>query len=72
MLLGEVYDGLAKTDEAIAEFRLAASSGNVPDAHFALGYMLWRTRRYEQAVPEFEKELAADPHYYKALAYLGD
>lgn len=72
MLLGEVYDGLAKPDEAIAEFRLAAGSGSVPDAHLALGYMLWKGKQYEEAIPEFEKELAADPRYYKALAYLGD
>ena len=72
MLLGEVYDGLGKTDEAIAEFRLAASGGGVPDAHFALGYLLWKAKRYEEAVVEFERELAADSHYYKALAYLGD
>lgn len=71
MLLGEAYDGLGKTDEAQAEFRAAAQS-NAPDAHFSIGYLLWRDKHYDEAAAEFRKELANNPGQYEALAYLGD
>ena len=72
MLLGEACDALGNTGDAIAEFNIAAQSGTLPDAHFALGYLLWKAKRYEDAAPEFRSELSSDPKYYKALAYLGD
>jgi tetratricopeptide (TPR) repeat protein len=71
MLLGEAYDGLGKTDEALAEFRAAAQS-NAPDAHFSIGYLLWRDKHYNEAADEFRKELANNSGQYEALAYLGD
>jgi len=72
MLLGEAYDGLGNTDEAIAEFRSAAKESRIPDAHFGLGYLLWKTHKYPEAVPEFKAELTLDSTNHKALAYLGD
>lgn len=72
ILLGEAYDGLGRTEEAIKAFRKAASQGQIPDAHFGLGYLLWKTHSYEQAATEFRNELRIDSKNYKALAYLGD
>lgn len=72
MLLGEAYDALGQSENAVREFELAAKKGNVPDAHFALGFLLWRDKRYEEAAQEFQKELVLDPRHFQALAYLGD
>jgi len=72
MLLGEAYDALGNTDDAIAEFSIAAKSSALPDAHFGLGYLFWKAKRYQDAAAEFQRELSNDPKYYKALAYLGD
>jgi tetratricopeptide (TPR) repeat protein len=72
MLLGEAYDALGQSGNAVREFELAAKKGNVPDAHFALGFLFWRDKRYEEAGREFQKELALDPRHFQALAYLGD
>jgi superkiller protein 3 len=72
MLLGEAYDALGQSENAAHEFELAAKKGAVPDAHFALGFLLWRDKHYDQAVPEFQKELAQDPTHFQSLAYLGD
>ena len=51
---------------------MAAQSGAVPDAHFGLGYLLWRDKHYDEAAREFRQELAANPKHHAALAYLGD
>ncbi len=72
MLLGEAYDGLGKRDAAWEEFRTAAQAGAIPDAHFGLGYMLWRDKHYGEAAGEFRQELATNPKHHTALAYLGD
>ncbi len=73
MLLGEAYDGLGRTDEAIVAFRKAANQTQaIPDAHFGLGYLLWKTHKYGQAATEFHNELTSDSKSYKALAYLAD
>jgi tetratricopeptide (TPR) repeat protein len=73
MLLGEAYDGLGRTEEAIDAFRKAAiPAQTIPDAHFGLGYLLWKTHKYEQAATEFHRDLTIDSKNYKALAYLGD
>ncbi|MBV9677984.1 MAG: tetratricopeptide repeat protein, partial [Acidobacteriaceae bacterium] len=61
MLLGEAYDGLGKQDSALQEFRTAAQAGSVPDAHFGVGYLLWRDKHYGEAAEEFRQELAANP-----------
>lgn len=72
MLLGEAYDGLGKIDQAIDEFQKATQGAPIPNAHFGLGYLLWRKHDYIDAGMEFRKELTVDPTSYQALAYLGD
>jgi len=72
MLLGEAYDGLNQAKEAIAEYQAATSQGYLPNAHFGLGYLLWKEHRFDEAAVEFRKELASDPSHAQSLAYLGD
>ena len=72
ILLGEAYDGLGRTEEGIRAFREATKAGQVPEAHFGLGYLLWKSHQYEEAVTEFRSELTIDSKNYNALAYLGD
>jgi len=43
-----------------------------PEAHFGLGYLYWKQRRWEEARREFEAELASQPQHVQALTYLGD
>ena len=53
MLSGEALDGLRRTDEAIAEFRLAEKvSPNEPNVHFGLGYLLSSRTVSAQTTPE--------------------
>jgi Tfp pilus assembly protein PilF len=40
--------------------------------HFGLGYVLWTQKKYAEAIPEFEAELANDPKNNQAMIYLGD
>lgn len=74
MLYGEALDGLARTPDAISEFEAAAAKAGPqePDVHFGLGYLHWKLKQYDQAAPEFKKELAINPSNAQALAYLGD
>ena len=72
MLLGEAYDAENQSERAMAEYRAATAKGYTPDAHFGLGYLLWKDGRYAAASEEFQKELSYDPKNSLALAYLGD
>jgi tetratricopeptide (TPR) repeat protein len=73
MLSGEAFDGLERTEEAIAEFEAAAAvSPREPNVHFGLGYLYWKSHRYDEAKREFQSELSIDPNHPLALAYLGD
>ncbi len=72
MLLAQADDALNRTAGATAELRAALAHGYVPNAHFGIGYILWRDRRYDEAAAEFRLELESDPRHAQALAYLGD
>jgi len=73
MLMGEAFDGLGQTPEAIREFELAAkTSPQEPNVHFGLGYLYWKSHRNEDAKAEFQNELRNDPQHAQAWAYLGD
>ncbi|MGC2612579.1 MAG: tetratricopeptide repeat protein, partial [Terracidiphilus sp.] len=73
VLTGEALDGVGKTSEAIAEFEAAAKiSPSLPNVHFGLGYLHWKSEQYDLARQEFERELALDPNHALALAYIGD
>jgi len=73
MLAGEALDELKDSTGAIEQFRAAIKvDPRMPDVHFGLGYLLWSKHRYEEAVPEFEIELASNPNHVQAMAHLGD
>jgi tetratricopeptide (TPR) repeat protein len=73
MLMGEALDGLSRTPEAIREFEMAAkTSPNEPNVHFGLGYLYWKSHRFDEAQQEFQAELKNDPQHAQAWAYLGD
>jgi tetratricopeptide (TPR) repeat protein len=72
MLLAQADDSLNHTAGAVAELRAALSHGYLPNAHFAIGYIAWRDKRYDEAASEFRLELASSPRHAQALAYLGD
>lgn len=49
ILLGETQDASGRTEAATAEFEAAVRASIVPpDAHFGLGYLYWKQRRYEE------------------------
>lgn len=72
MLLAQADDSLNRTAGAVAELRAALAHGYVPNAHFGIGYIAWRDKRYDEAATEFRRELASAPRHAQALAYLGD
>jgi tetratricopeptide (TPR) repeat protein len=73
MLLGEALDGLGRSSQAINEFRAAAEmSPSQPNVHFALGYLHWKQKKFEEAKGEFLQELKTDSEHALAKAYLGD
>ncbi len=72
MLLAQADDSLNRTTDAVAELRAALAHGFIPNAHFGIGYIAWRDKRYDEAAKEFRFELASSPRHAQSLAYLGD
>jgi tetratricopeptide (TPR) repeat protein len=73
MLAGEALD--EKDDEAgaIEQFRAATKSNpKEPNAHFGLGYLLWKQHHFDEAASEFQAELDNNPADQRSRAYLGD
>ena len=42
-----------------------------PNAHFGLGYLLWKQGNFAEAAAELEAEIENDPTQMQAHAYLG-
>jgi tetratricopeptide (TPR) repeat protein len=73
VLVGEALDGQGKPAEALKEFEAAAAINDIaPNVHFAIGFLHWRDKRFDDAEREFRRELALDPAHCQAMAYLGD
>lgn len=73
MLAGEALDELKDHRAAINQFRAAVQANpKEPDVHFGLGYLLWTQRQYEEAVSEFQAELANNPNHVQAMIYMAD
>ena len=73
ILTGEGLDQQGKSHEALLEFEQAEKlSPNDPNILFALGYLYWKLRAYDNARRELTRAVAADPQDPRALAYLGD
>ena len=73
MLAGEAIDGMHDRGGAIEQFRAAVKANpNEPNVHFGLGYLLWTQKHLEEAITEFQAELANDPKNIQSILYLGD
>ena len=73
MLVGEALDEMKDTAGATKEFRAAIEANpREPNAHFGLGYLLWKQVQYPEAAKEFQAELENTPHYAQATLYLAD
>jgi tetratricopeptide (TPR) repeat protein len=72
MLMGEAYDGLDRTDQAIREFQAAAPAPAQPNVHFGLGYLHWRKHGHPLAEPELGREIEIGASVAQAKAFLGD
>ena len=73
MLAGEALDEMKDEPGAIVQFRAAVKADpKEPDVHFGLGYLLWKKRKYADAVPELQAELDNNPNHAQALTYLAD
>ncbi len=73
MLAGEALDEKGDDAAAIEQFRAATRADpKQPNAHFGLGYLLWKQQHFSEAAPEFEAEVEDDPQHRQAGAYLAD
>ena len=74
-VLGEARDNAGDSEGAIREFgRAIAMVGDkaLPELHFALGYVLWKMRRYDEAEVAFRHELERDQKHDRSIYYLGN
>jgi tetratricopeptide (TPR) repeat protein len=70
--LGAVQDRRNNADGAISNFRKALDGDSAdPDYHFNLGYVLWRTGKYDAAVESLRATTARDPNNTEATTLLG-
>ncbi len=72
-LIGAAYENEADHEKAIAEYRAAlAKDPKIPNANFAIGYILWEDRAFQDAKQWLTKELAVQPCHSLACAYLAE
>jgi serine/threonine-protein kinase len=62
---------LGRFDESISEARRAVELDLSPVASTELGNVLYRARRYDEAIAVLRKTLDVEPNYVTARAYLG-
>ena len=73
MLAGEALDEMGDDAGALEQFRAAEKANpKQPDVHFGIGYLLWTHKQYDDAVKEFQAEIANDPSHGQSRAFLGD
>lgn len=73
MIAGEALDEMKDIEAATKMFRAAVKANSKePNAHFGLGYLLWRQKFYPEAAGEFKAELANDPQHLLSMLYLAD
>lgn len=73
MLAGEALDEKGDDAGAMEQFRAATkANAKEPNAHFGLGYLLWKQHHYDEAAKEFQAEVDNNPAQLQASAYLGD
>jgi tetratricopeptide (TPR) repeat protein len=75
VLRGEAHEKSVRREyaEALAEYLGALKLGpETPGVSFAVGRILWKMNRFDEAVSYLEKELALNPHHGLANYYLGN
>jgi tetratricopeptide (TPR) repeat protein len=72
-LMGMAYDARSEYPKALEEFRAALRvRPGMPEIAFAIGYIHWKLRQYEEARAWLSKELATQPCYARAHHYLAE
>jgi len=72
-LKAQYYAELDKDDEALKEYRAAASlKPDLPDLHFEIGNLYWKRSRLQEALPELTQELSIQPNHPQALYEVAD
>src|SRR5260221_1635997 len=64
--LGLVYKDTGETEKGIDAFRHVTQLSPEADAHYFLGYLYTQLQRYDEAIAEFQKALAAFPYHASA------
>lgn len=73
IMAAEALDAQQDHAGAIAQARSALQANSeTPNAHFALGYLLWSDGQWEEAATEFKAELQRNPENVDARIYLAD
>jgi tetratricopeptide (TPR) repeat protein len=73
VIAGEALNEMKDNEGSTRMFRAAIlANPREPNAHFALGYLLWMQKIYPEAAKEFQAELANDPGHVQSMLYLGD
>jgi len=61
--LGLVYKDTGEPEEGIAAFQRVTQLSPEADAHYFLGYLYSQLQRYDEAIAEFQKAIAAFPYH---------
>jgi tetratricopeptide (TPR) repeat protein len=70
LLDGDIKDWTNDWAAAEASYRAALQADpRIPGGRYALGLLLYKQRRYEDAAAEFDRELSTNPDYPPALYY---
>jgi tetratricopeptide (TPR) repeat protein len=64
--LGLVYKDIGEPEKAIDAFQHVTQLSPEADAHYFLGYLYTQLQRYDEAIAEFQKALAAFPYHASA------
>src|ERR1700716_3714360 len=64
--LGLVYKDTGEPEKAIEAFQHVTQLSPEADAHYFLGYLYTQLQRYDDAIAEFQKALAAFPYHASA------
>ena len=75
LMRGEAYEKGASPDydKALQEYRMAlALKPDLPGVQYAVGRILWKLRRWDEAVPFLLGELQRNPNHGLAHYYLGN
>jgi len=75
MMRGEAFEKSDANDyeKALEEYRRAlALKPDLPGVHYAIGRILWKMRRWEEAIMLLQQELEKNPHHGLANYYLGN